>query len=286
VPDEVRGVVRGVVPGNGRVLVVGALGRMGEQIRMIVDQHPDLTLGAALERSGHPQLGSKLEGGDGVEVEVSDDIKAALPGCDVVIDFSIPSSTLSNLRAASDTGIAYVTGTTGFTAEERAELAAFAQRTPLIHAPNFSLAVNVLGWLTREASRLLGPGFDAELFEIHHTAKRDAPSGTALFLAEAVARGREQELEDHLVLERAGDIGPRPDDAIGVQTLRGGDNPGEHTVMFVGRGERIELVHRSSTREHFASGAVQAAAWLIGRKPGLYPIEQVFGLEGGEAPPR
>ncbi len=262
---------------NGkRVLVVGALGRMGEQIRAQVEAHPDLRLGAALERSGHPELGRVIEAG----VVVTDDVKPALGACDIVIDFSIPSSTLANLRAACDAGVAYVTGTTGFNPEERAEIAALAQRVAVVHAPNFSLAVNVLGWLSREASRRLGDGFDAELFEIHHSAKRDAPSGTALFLAEAVARGREQELEDHLVLERAGEIGARSKAEIGVQTLRGGDNPGEHTVMFVGKGERIELIHRSATREHFASGAVRAAAWLAEREPGLYPIEQVFGLDG------
>lgn len=258
-----------------RVLVVGALGRMGEQICAQVSAHTDLCLGAALERSGHPELGTRVES----EVVVTDDVKSALGGCQVVIDFSIPTSTLANLRAATDAGVAYVTGTTGFRPEERAEIAAMAQRIPVIHAPNFSLAVNVLGWLTREASRRLGDGFDAELFEIHHSAKRDAPSGTALFLAEAVAKGREQVLEDHLVLERAGEIGARPQDQIGIQTLRGGDNAGEHTVMFVGKGERIELVHRSATREHFAVGAVRAAAWLIGREAGLYPIEQVFGLD-------
>lgn len=257
-----------------RVLVVGALGRMGEQIRTQVALHPELRLGAALERGGHPELGTKVEDG----IVVTDDVKAALADCDVVIDFSIPSATLANLHAAADAGVAYVTGTTGLSVEERAEVAAMAQRIPVIHAPNFSLAVNVLGWLSREASRLLGDEFDAELVEIHHKAKRDAPSGTALFLAEAVAKGREQVLEDHLVLERAGDTGPRSEAAIGIQTLRGGDNPGEHTVMFVGRGERVELIHRSATREHFASGAVRAAAWLIGRDPGLYPIEQVFGL--------
>lgn len=258
-----------------RVLVVGALGRMGEQIRQQLTLHPELLLGAALERNGHPELGRKIEGA----VTVTDDVKAALVDCDVVIDFSVPEATLANLHAAADAGVAYVTGTTGFSAEERGEIAAMAQRVPVVHAANFSLAVNVLGWLSREASRRLGAGFDAEIVELHHSAKRDAPSGTALFLAEAVAKGRDQVLEDKLVLERAGDIGARPDGAIGVQTLRGGDNPGEHTVMFVGKGERVELIHRSSTREHFASGAVRAAAWLTGHEPGLYPIEQVFGLE-------
>lgn len=257
-----------------RVLVVGALGRMGEQIREQVGAHAGLRLGAALERSGHPEIGRVVEDG----IAVTDDVKTALAECDVVIDFSIPTSTITNLHAAADAGVAYVTGTTGLSAEERAELVAIAQRIPVIHAANFSLAVNVLGWLSQEASRLLGDGFDAELVEIHHKAKRDAPSGTALFLADAVAKGRAQSLDDHVVLERAGDIGPRPDAAIGIQTLRGGDNPGEHTVMFVGNGERVELIHRSATREHFASGAVRAAAWLIGRDAGLYPIEQVFGL--------
>jgi 4-hydroxy-tetrahydrodipicolinate reductase len=258
-----------------KVLVVGALGKMGVQVRALVDEHPRLVVAAALERAGHPQIGTEIQPG----VSLGDDMKSALAGCDVVIDFSIPASTLENLRASADAGVAYVTGTTGFSAEERAEIAALANNIPVIHAPNFSLAVNVLGWLTRQASRRLGAGFDAELVEIHHSAKRDAPSGTALFLAEAVAAGRRQKIEDHLVLERAGEIGERPADAIGIQTLRGGDNAGEHTVMFVGKGERVELVHRSSTREHFASGAVKAGAWLVGRRPGLYPIEQVFGLD-------
>jgi 4-hydroxy-tetrahydrodipicolinate reductase len=175
--------------------------------------------------------------------------------------------------------VAYVTGTTGLSDDQRQELAELARRIPVIHAANFSLAVNVLAALVREAARKLGPEhYDAELVELHHAAKRDAPSGTALRLAEAVAEGRGQVLADHLVLERAGEIGARPEAAIGVQTLRGGDNPGEHSVMFVGKGERIELVHRSFTRDHFARGAVQAAAWLIGREPGLYPVEQALGL--------
>ncbi len=149
----------------------------------------------------------------------------------------------------------------------------------MIHAPNFSLAVNVLAWLTREAARRLGPGFDAEIVELHHSAKRDAPSGTALRLGRAIAEGRGEKLEERLVLERAGEIGARPEGAIGIQTLRGGDNPGEHSVYFVGRGERLELAHRSATRDHFARGAVRAAAWLAGRPPGLYPLEQILGLE-------
>jgi len=260
--------------GPRKVLVVGACGRMGEQVRRWVAAHDDLELGAALEAPGHPRVGEEIEPG----VVVGSDAKAALGGVDVAIDFTIPKATLAGLRAAADAGVAYVTGTTGCSEEEKEEIRVLAERIPVVHAPNFSVAVNVLGWLAREAARKLGPDFDAELFEIHHSAKRDAPSGTALFLAEAVAEGQSKTLADHVVLERAGDTGARPEGAIGIQTLRGGDNPGEHTVYFVGAGERVELVHRSATRDHFAKGAVRAAAWLVGRPPGLYPIDEVFGL--------
>jgi 4-hydroxy-tetrahydrodipicolinate reductase len=257
-----------------RVMVVGALGRMGERVRAALEDRDDLALGAALEAAGHPGLGRDLGGG----IAVTDDAKRALAACDVVIDFSVPSATLQILRAAADAGVAYVTGTTGFSGDEFAEIETLAARIPILHAPNFSLSVNLLAWLTREAARRLGPDFDAEIVELHHAAKRDAPSGTALRLAEAIAEGRDVGLREALVLERAGETGARPPGAIGVQALRGGDSPGEHSVLFVGRGERLELVHRSSTRDHFARGAVRAAAWLAGREPGAYGIEEMLGL--------
>lgn len=257
-----------------RTIVVGALGRMGQYVRDALRDEPSLRLVAALESPGHPGIGTDL--GDGVVVR--DDAKQALPGCDVAIDFSTPAATLALARAAADAGVALVTGTTGFSAPERAELAELAQRIPVLAAPNFSVAVNVLFWLAREATRRLGPGYDAEIVELHHAAKRDAPSGTALRLAEAVAEGRGVALEPHLVLERAGQIGPRPEGTIAVQALRGGDNPGEHTLLLLGRGERLELAHRAATREHFARGAVRAAVWLVGRPPGLHRFESVLGL--------
>jgi 4-hydroxy-tetrahydrodipicolinate reductase len=258
-----------------RVLVVGALGRMGEKVRAAVADEPSLSLGAALEATGHPKLGATVEDA----VRVDDDAEAAFGSADVAIDFSVPAATLANLRVAADAGVAYVTGTTGFNDAERDEITAHSARIPVLHAPNFSVAVNVLAWLTREAAKRLGTGFDAEIVELHHAAKRDAPSGTALFLAEAVAEGANQRLEDHVVLERAGDTGARPEAAIGIQTLRGGDNPGEHTVLFAGQGERLELIHRSHTRDHFARGAVRAAVWLQGRPAGLYRIEEALGLD-------
>ena len=187
--------------------------------------------------------------------------------------------TLANLSDACDAGIAYVTGTTGFTESELAEIAEAAKVIPVIHAPNFSVAVHVLTWAVREAAAKLGEGYDAEIVELHHSLKRDAPSGTALHLAAAVASGQGVDLQKNKVLERAGDTGARPEHAIGIQTLRGGDNTGEHTVMFIGRGERLEFIHRSSTRAHFAAGAARAASWLVDKPAGLYPIEQVFGLE-------
>ena len=259
----------------GRVLLVGALGRMGACVRAALADEPKLQLAAALEAPGHPGIGETLEPG----IRVEDDAKVALARCDVAIDFSLPAATLAHLRAAADAGVAYVTGTTGFDAAEREELEALARRIPVLHAPNFSVAVNVLAWLTREAASKLGPGYDAEILELHHAAKRDAPSGTALRLAEAVAEARDTALADHLVLERAGETGARPAGAIGVQALRGGDCTGEHTVLFIGRGERLELTHRAASRDHFARGAVRAAAWLAGRAPGLYRMETVLGLD-------
>ncbi len=258
-----------------RVGVVGALGKMGVQVRDAVGARDDLVVGAALEAPGHEGVGTEIEGG----VVVTDDVAAALADCDVVIDFSVPKATLANSAAAAERGVAYVTGTTGLTSAELESLRALGSRIALLHANNFSVAVNVLGWLAREAAAKLGPDFEAELFEMHHSAKRDAPSGTALFLAAKVADGQGVDLDDHIVLERAGEIGARPEGAIGVQTLRGGDCPGEHTVYLVGRGERIELVHRSFTREHFASGAARCAAWLAGKAAGVYTIEEVLGLD-------
>jgi 4-hydroxy-tetrahydrodipicolinate reductase len=146
------------------------------------------------------------------------------------------------------------------------------------HDGLLGLRAHVLAHLVGTAARLLGPEFDAEIVELHHAAKRDAPSGTALHLAEAIAAARGQDLGKVLVAERAGEVGARPSGAIGVQALRGGDNPGEHSVLFLGRGERLELVHRAVTRDHFAAGALRAARWLCGRAPGLYAVEQVLGI--------
>jgi 4-hydroxy-tetrahydrodipicolinate reductase len=247
---------------------------MGERVRAALADAEDAALVGALESPGHPGLGTELAPG----VCVIDDPAQAFANANVAIDFSVPAATRAALRAAADAGIAYVCGTTGLSAAERAELDAAAERIPIVWSPSFSVAVNVFAHLVGAAARLLGPDFDAEIVEFHHAAKRDAPSGTALRLAEAIAQARGQDLRKVIVAAREGDVGARPAHAIGVQSLRGGDNPGEHSVYFFGRGERLELVHRAATRDHFAGGALRAARWLLGRAPGLYTIDEVLGL--------
>jgi 4-hydroxy-tetrahydrodipicolinate reductase len=257
-----------------RVLVAGAAGRMGERLCALLAESQELTLGAALERPGHPALGQQLAPG----VRLTENAAAAMASVDVAIVFANPSGSLELARAAAQRGVPCVIGTTGFRPDEKKEIEALADRVPIVLAANFSVAVNVLFHLVREAGRLLGDGFDAEIVELHHAAKIDAPSGTALRAAEAIAEGRGAGRERHLVLAREGETGARIPGSIGVLALRGGDNPGEHTVFFFGQGERLELTHRSATRDHFARGALRAAAWVLGRPPGLYDMEQVLGL--------
>jgi 4-hydroxy-tetrahydrodipicolinate reductase len=257
-----------------RVLVFGACGRMGERVRAALAAEPAAQLGAAIEAPGHPRLGEALEGG----VRVSSDLAAGLGEADVAIAFATPAASLALARAAAERGVPCAVGTTGFGAGEREELERLAGKIPLVVTANFSVAVVALRFLTRRAAELLGPGYDAEIVELHHAAKVDAPSGTALELAAAVAEARGERLADRQVLARQGHTGARPAGAIGLQALRGGDNPGEHTVLFLGPGERLELVHRATTRDHFAHGALRAALWLRGKAPGRYGMEQVLGL--------
>jgi 4-hydroxy-tetrahydrodipicolinate reductase len=260
-------------PARRRVLLLGAMGRMGERVRAALAEHAELTLSAALERPGHALLGTEIAPG----VKLDAHLTAALERADVAIAFATPPATLALLRAAAERALPCVVGTTGFSAEERREIEAFATRSAILMSANFSVAVNVLRHLAREAARLLGPGYDAEIVELHHSAKLDAPSGTALELARAIEQGRASAAER--VLAREGHTGPRPAGAIGLQALRGGDNPGEHTVMFIGRGERLELVHRAATRDHFARGAVRAAAWLANREAGLFQMSDVLDAQ-------
>ncbi len=247
---------------------------MGERVRAALEADPDSVLGGALEATGHPELGNDLGSG----VRLVDEPITALRGCDALIDFSLPAASLATVRTAAELGIPCAIGTTGFSPAERTAIEELGTRVAIVLAANFSVAVNVLGHVVSEATRLLGPGYDAEIVELHHAAKRDAPSGTALWLGELVAEARGSDLEKVAVRARDGETGERPSDAIGLQSLRAGDAPGEHTVFLVGAGERLELTHRAFTRDHFARGAVRAARWTVGRTAGLYSMRDVLGL--------
>jgi len=240
-----------------RVLLVGAKGRMGQAI-----------LGAA--EAGDAVIVASLDQGDDLTKEIG--------ACEVVIDFSHPSATATICRACLDASKPLVTGTTGHSNEERALLENAAKSLPVISSPNFSMGVNALFWLTRRAAEMLGEGFDLEIVETHHRLKKDAPSGTARKLAEILCEVRELDYAKNVAHGRKGLAGERASAEIGVHSIRGGDAVGDHTVMFAGRGERLELKHEASSRETFALGALRAARWIVGKSPGLYSMEDVLGL--------
>lgn len=262
------------------LVIVGAAGRMGRALLLASAAQADLRLTAAVVRPGHPLVGQDVGSPVGLALGVTatSDLDAALALADVVVEFTGPEGCAEVARAAAAAGVPLVSGTTGLDASARAVLAEAARHVPVVHAPNMSVGVSVLTVLVERAARALGPGFDAEISEVHHRHKRDAPSGTALRLGEAVAEGRDQHLADHAVHVREGQTGPRPDHAIGFAVVRGGDVVGEHTVHFLGDGERLELTHRAERRDNFAQGALRAARWLPDQAPGLYGMRDVLGL--------
>lgn len=246
-------------PSPVRVAVHGARGRMGGRLVRLIDGDPGLALACGLGRG--------------------DALPAALGGADVVVDFSTPDGTARVCEAAHDLRLPAVVGTTGLDPRGRAAVEALAARAPVVLAPNTSAGVHALLRLVVEAARLLGEGYDAEIVEVHHRAKADAPSGTALSLARALAEAAGGSLEDRAVYHREGRMGPRPPGSVGVQAIRGGDVVGEHTVLLLGDGERLELTHRCTDRDVFARGALRAARWVTepGRVPGLYGMGDVLG---------
>lgn len=264
-----------------KLVVVGAAGRMGRTLLKAVLETPGVSLSAAIEREGSPLLGTDagaLAGLPSVGVPVSDDPLPAFAAADGVLDFTTPAATDVFAELAAQARIVHVIGTTGCSAEDEARIDAAARHAVIVKSGNMSVGVNLLAGLVRRAARTLGPEFDIEVVEMHHRMKVDAPSGTALLLGEAAADGRGIDLAAHAVRARDGHTGPRPDGAIGFATLRGGTVVGDHTVVFAGRGERIELTHRAEDRALFATGAVRAALWGRGRKPGRYTMADVLGL--------
>ncbi len=269
-----------------RVAVAGAGGRMGQALIEAVLAEPTLTLRAALDVAGNPAVGrdAGLQTGRVTGVIIDTDIDAAARTVDVLIDFTRPEGTLAHLAACVRHGTGAVVGTTGLSDEQKATLADCARRIPIVFAPNMSVGVNVLLNLVETAARRLGQGYDIEIVEMHHRHKVDAPSGTALFLGEAAARGAGRKLADCAVYAREGVTGERKPDAIGFAALRGGDVIGEHTVIFAGAGERIELAHKAGSRQNFAAGALRAARFVAAKRdesrPGLYDMRDVLGLAG------
>ncbi|MEY5025783.1 MAG: hypothetical protein RLZZ244_1311 [Verrucomicrobiota bacterium] len=241
-----------------RVLINGSRGRMGQALIACTADLPELTLGAA--------------------IDVGDDFAAALRECDAVIDFSHHSVIGSVLDACVAAGTTLVVGTTGHSDDEIAAIHRASNHIPLVFAPNYSVGVNTLFWLTRKATEILGPSFDLEVVEMHHRMKKDSPSGTAKRLAEILAEVRNLSYQTDTRHGRFGIVGERTPSEIGVHAVRGGDVVGDHTVIYAAQGERVELTHKASSRDTFARGALRAALWAHGRAPGLYDMQDVLGL--------
>jgi len=263
------------------VAVAGAAGRMGGRIIQMIQKSEGFELSGSFERPDHPLIGRDVGGiaGSGeLGIEIKSGIKEAVKGADVLIDFTTPECTLNNIGVLSQTGQAMVIGTTGITDQKKEELQGLARSIRCVISPNMSVGVNVLFKVVGDLGRILKEGYDMEILESHHKLKKDAPSGTALQLAAILAGATGRNLDTEAVYERKGFIGERRDTEIGIQALRAGDIVGEHTVLFAGVGERIEVTHRAHSRDNFAKGALLAAAWVVNQPNGLYDMQDVLGL--------
>lgn len=261
--------------------VIGCAGRMGRANLREVLTTEGVALAGGVERPGHAAVGQDLgllAGLDPIGVAAGDDVPALAGAADAVIEFSTPAATLASAALCARAGCAHVIGTTGLSPEQGRELREGASRNVVVWAPNMSLGVNLLLGLVEQVARTLDPGFDIEILELHHRLKVDAPSGTALALGRAAARGRGVELDAVARRSRDGITGARPTGEIGFATLRGGDAVGDHKVVFAGAGERLELAHVATDRRIYARGAVRAARWAVGQRPGLYGMAEVLGL--------
>jgi 4-hydroxy-tetrahydrodipicolinate reductase len=241
-----------------RLIIAGAKGRMGQALAHCAQSIPGVAITG--------------------QFDIGEDLRRFIAGGDVVLDFTFHESTVPLARICAEHNKAMVIGTTGHSETEQRELLQISSKIPLVLSSNFSTGVNTLFWLTRRAAEILGPDFDVEIVEMHHGLKKDAPSGTAKTLARLVADARRQAVAGLLRHGREGLTGERTRAEIGIHSLRGGDVVGDHTVIFAAAGERLELTHRASTRETFATGALRAAQWVVGKKPGIYDMQDVLGL--------
>ncbi len=261
------------------ITITGAAGRMGKRLVALVNESPRLQLSGAVEAQGHPDLGKDagdVAGCGRLDVALTDDPASAMASSDVIIDFTSPDATLRHLADAVRRRRAIVIGTTGFSPDDMTQLRVHAESIPCVQAPNMSVGITVLLQIIGNVARALGDDYDLEIIETHHNKKKDAPSGTALKLAEVLAAATNRDLRDAGVYARHGLIGARAKKEIGMQSVRAGDIVGDHTVLYGGPGERIEITHRAHNRDPFARGALRAAEWVVTQPPGLYGMADVL----------
>ena len=265
-----------------KVIVTGATGRMGSRITALLEDYHNLRLVGAIEREGHEAIDKdigRLIGIGDIDVKLTDSLEEIIDNSNVIINFTTTSATMRHLKVAAERKKAIVIGTTGFSKEETESIREICREIPVVLAPNMSVGVNLLLKILQDIARVLGDDYDIEIVEAHHRLKKDAPSGTAIKMAEVIADAVNRNLDDVAVYTRKGIIGERAKKEIGIQTIRAGDIVGEHTVLFGGLGERIEITHKASNRDTFARGALKAASWVINQRPGLYDMQDVLGLK-------
>jgi len=265
-----------------RIGVAGAAGRMGSRITALSKEYEGLHLVGVFERKGHKDTGKDIGSIVGIGdtgVKLADSLESVIDNVDLIISFTSVEASLEHLKLASSKRKAMVIGTTGFSKDHLKEVAELTKRIPCVMASNMSMGVNLLLKVLQDISRVLGEGYDIEIIEAHHRMKKDAPSGTALKMAQVIAESLDRNLDEVAVYARKGIIGERKPKEIGIQTIRAGDIVGEHTVIFGGLGERIEVTHKVSSRDTFARGALRAALWVHNKPAGLYDMQDVLGLK-------
>jgi len=258
-----------------RIALSGALGRVSKAIAEAISQNQDLELCAAIESPNHPGLGSKIG-----KVAVTSDLEKVIDSCDIVVDFTNPVTTVNHANISAQHHKPYVSGTTGLSPDQLAVLKQASASIPIVHAPNMSVGVNLLYRLVQNAAGILGPDFDVEIIETHHRFKKDAPSGTAMRLADILKANQNDSnsigMDSHIIHGRNGMVGERPSNEIAVHAVRGGDVVGDHTVIFAGIGERLEITHRAHSRATFANGVIRAIRFITDKPPGLYSMSDVI----------
>jgi 4-hydroxy-tetrahydrodipicolinate reductase len=268
-----------------KAIVVGAAGRMGRMIVNAIQGAEGITCVGAVEAAGNPAVGKDVGAVAGLAelgVRIEGDLESVIQQGEVVIDFTTADASLKNMEIAAPLHKPMVVGSTGFSTQQIEKVGKLTKELPCVLAPNMSVGVNLMFRIVEEVAKILGPNYDCEIIEAHHRMKKDAPSGTALRLGEVIAQALGRKWADVGVYGRKGLIGERSREEIGIQVIRAGDIVGDHTVLFGGMGERLEITHRAHTRDTFTQGAVRAAKWVVNRKPGLYDMGDVLGLKSND----